>query len=370
MLKRLALVSCLTTGLILSQAPANASAAPVPAALVAAPHSTPVELNVTPGLYSATQLSHVLDLAVKAHASSIYSVVNWPALAPRAARRYQWDSLDRLSAMATARHLGLRFQLTGTPDWLHPSLVRQGIPGDKRRMTPPQTATELKAFLLFTKDVAARYKNSVSRLEIWNEPNEKTFFQPTPSPARYAQVLKAGYTGVRMGAPRSQVLFGGISRNDLGFLSKVYAAIDAIPGHPANHYFDTLDVHPYSGNRGPTVNSSQHVWNAAFGPMDENFLGLIKMKALMTAHHEGTKHIFLGEYGFSTKSNQWTAAVPDTTRATYLQQAYRLAGTLPYVDGMNWYSLMGNQWDDPSWTLLSSTGRPTATYNALVALRG
>ncbi len=362
MLLRLALAGALSTALVLSQAPSPAAAA--------TPPGTRIELNVTGGNHTPAELEHVLDQAVKAHATSIYCVVNWASVAPQAARRYQWDRLDRLAARASARGLKLRFQLTGSPDWLHPALVRQGVPAWRRAVTPPTNPTELLAFQSFTKDVAARFRSTVSRFEIWNEPNEKNFFQPAPNPTRYANLLRAGSRGIRQGAPNAQVLFGGISRNDLGFLSKVYAAIDAMPNRPANHYFDTLSVHPYSGDRAPSYNDPHWVYATKFGLMDENFLGLKKMYALMAAHKEGYKHLYVGEYGFSTDHNGWWKGVPDSTRASYIGQAYRLTSGLWYVDGMNWYSLVGNQWDDPSWTLLTAAGAPTQTYNALVAYQG
>ena len=347
---------------------ASPSATPSPVA-VSTPRLAPIELAVVPGLYDTAGMNRVLDAAVKAGAQSIYTVANWNSLAPTSPRSYDWSALDRLAAAAQARHLGLRFQLTSTPDWVHPALVSAGVGSYQRSQTPPMTATELAQFRTFAGDVAGRYAGAVSKFEIWNEPNEPTFFQPGPDPAKYVQVLKAGYEGVKASAPDSQVLFAGISRGDLGFLSAFYKAADAIPGVPANHWFDTLDVHPYSGSRGPAVNDPGHVYTSTFGTMDENFQSFVKMHDLMAAHGEGSKHVFLGEYGFSTTSNQWTTAVPDSTRATYIGQAYRIAGGYSWVDGMNWYSMMATQWDDPSWTLMSQSFAPTKTYEALVALQ-
>ena len=98
-------------------------------------------------------------------------------------------------------------------------------------------------------------------------------------------------------------MFGGISRNDVGFLKETYDAIDRqFPATAAkdDHFFDILGVHPYSGNRSPEAIVSNEVYHDQWGTMDENFLGIELLHNLMAQEGEGWKHVYIGEYGFST----------------------------------------------------------------------
>jgi hypothetical protein len=157
-------------------------------------------------------------------------------------------------------------------------------------------------------------------------------------------------------------------------LKQTYDAIDTLfPTTAAtdDHFFDVLGVHPYSGNRSPATVKASRVYKDQWGTMDENFLGFELLHNLMTREGEGWKHIYIGEYGFSTANWEGFSPVPDATRARYLTEAFALAAKTGYVDGLCWYYLYTTPWNPSSWALLQGTYpnyRATQTYEALAAV--
>jgi aryl-phospho-beta-D-glucosidase BglC (GH1 family) len=58
--------------------------------------------------------------------------------------------------------------------------------------------------------VAARYKpDGVTTFEIWNEPNNASFWQPRPNPAAYTADLIAAYAAIKKASPSAFVISGG-----------------------------------------------------------------------------------------------------------------------------------------------------------------
>jgi hypothetical protein len=264
-----------------------------------------------------------------------------------------------------ARGLALRLQLEGMPTWARSSTSSSAY------WTAPSTPAELSRWDTFVNAVTTRYGGPQTYLEIWNEPNNASFWAPAPNPTNYALLLAASYTTIKSVSPATTVLFGGLSESDVGYLRSVYRALRQEFGSAAaanNNFFDELNVHPYTDNRGPQVNSSYYVTQGSWGPVNCNFRGgLVAMDNVMHAFGD-SKSIYIGEYGFTTEASQGSDPVSDATRAEYLRQAYVIAGKLPYVTAMSWYYLEQTPWNPASWTLLTLDDQPNDTYNALVSV--
>jgi hypothetical protein len=343
---------------------------PAMAARDAFPPGVAVEFKVTPAYYSPAQLSHVMDLAVAAGADAVYTVVNWNEVAPKAAGQYDWRPLDSFVAAAVARNLQIRFQLSNSPDWLHPQLITQGISPTDRHHTPPVGAAQIAQWTSFVRAVATRYDGKVGKYEIWNEENYSNFWKPKPDVNQYLAVLQAAYTAIKSARTSDTVIFGGLSRNDTGYLSAYYAAVAAAPSakDKSSHWFDMLDVHPYSDNRSPTTYSSKWIDQTHYGSQDLNFLGLRSMKAVMDANGDTKKQIWIGEYGFDVTPTVGGVGVTDAQRASWVVATYQAAASLGYVRGIGWYNLMQTSADAAGYALVLANGAETATYNAFVAL--
>jgi hypothetical protein len=240
-------------------------------------------------------------------------------------------------------------------------------PGDPTGpWVPPRSAREVAGFAGFVSDLAKHYGSKVSYIEIWNEPNISDFWSTGPDPTEFAALLKASYLAIKAASPTTMVVSGGTSRNDVGFVSQTYTALANLGGDVANHYyFDMLGVHPYAGNRSPLVDSPAWVYDSTFGLMDENFSGYQRLIALMDAHGETSKQIYITEYGLSTVEWSGYPPVTDATRAKYLTEAYSLISSNPRVFGMSWFYLLTTPWDGPGFALLNTQLQPSASFEAL-----
>lgn len=340
-------------------------------------------LPVNPYVLDDAQLTQVLDKAKGAGVESMFAGAVWwyMSAGQPTTRSYDWSGLDRLVEEAEARGMTVRLQLSGTPDWVHPDL-KNTVPNHYDRvMHPPRGTTELGHWSNFVDDVVSRYKGRVDHYEIWNEPNTDSFWKPSPNPAEYAALLRAGYLSAKNAYPDATVAFGGLSRNDVGYLDAYYSeAKNYSEASGKNYFFDIMDVHPYSSipssSAGgleepisPDRNAPSAVFTGAYGTVDANFLGIKKIKSTMEAQGDSGKSIFVGEYGFST-TDSWMKAVPDYGRALYLKRAYALARDLPYVTGLSWYAYHPNPGDGSGWTILREDLSETMSFRALRQVTG
>lgn len=338
-------------------------------------------LTVNPYELSEAELGLALDRAQGAGAGAIMTGVSWWYVAPEPSPESQrWAPLDRLLEEARRRGLKVNLQVIGTPDWVHPGL-EDTVPAHGLRIWhPPRGREELERFAEFVRDLVERYGSQVEHYEIWNEPNHDEFWQPSPDPAEYAALLRTAYLTAKEANPEVTVLFGGLSRNDVGYLEAYYSEAEKYPEAASEGYFfDVLDVHPYSsipsktgGPEEPTSpdrDTSCAVFDGDYGEVDQNFLGFEKMKSAMDEQGDTGKSIYLGEYGFPT-ADTWVKAVPDYRRSFFLKRAYALAHALPYVEGMRWYSYVPTGSVGEEWTIMDENLYPSMTYRALAQTTG
>jgi hypothetical protein len=343
------------------------AAQPHPAAVE--PHVL-TELDVPPAQFSREQLAKLLDRLKSDRIDVVSAGAHWSALRPAAPpSAYQWGPLDNLVQLAGERGLLVRLRVAQTPAWLHPDLT--GVPPDDAAWYPPQGAAELAAWSTFLTDLTERYGSRILALEIWNEPNEPLFWKPSPDPVAYAAVLRASYLAVKKVAPQLTVTSGGLSRNDLGYLSAYYDAAQQYPDSSANHWFyDQLGLHPYCGDRSPDLVDPKWRYSGPFGTVDGNFATMDQMVQIVATREGAPKRVWISEFGYSTRpSPPWTAGVPDTRRAYFLARAYARARDAGFVDGMGWYHSMPTPWDLPGYDILDPP-KGTQTYVELTRVTG
>jgi hypothetical protein len=327
--------------------------------------------RVYPSYLSDSELDRVLDLAKSAGINTIDFEASWAHLdrgdSGGRERTYDWFQADRLVNAAEARGMKVTFLLTGTPDWVHPYLQETVPDKGVRIWYPPKGKTELQHWSNFVSDVVGRYGGRVSHFEVWNEPNLVDFWKPHPDVNDYAPLLRTAYLSAKAADPHAEVVFGGLSDNDLGYLSEYYRVVRARYPDAASHnyFFDVLGVHPYSGDRSPDRYTQDAIHQGKYGEVDENFLGFVRMKELMEDEGDPGKDLFLSEYGFST-TDTWMNAVPDARRALYLKRAYELARQRPYVEGLSWYAFH----QDPEWAIVDENLNPTLTFRAYEQVTG
>jgi hypothetical protein len=236
---------------------------------------------------------------------------------------------------------------------------------------PPQTPTEIAKWDGFIRTVLDRYGSDISYLEVWNEPNQTQFWYGPTSPAQYAQLLSSTYLVAKSVSPAVSVVFGGLSRNDVGYLQAYYNVLRTSYPYASGekNYFDILGVHPYSDNRSPLTYASKWIYAGKYGEINTNFYGLSSMLLTMAANGDQGKKIYIGEFGYSTTPYNGFPGVPDAQRAAWVSQAFSAAASLNgSIVALSWYCFFPTAVDGSNWAITGSNWSPTLTFDAIKAL--
>ncbi len=217
----------------------------------------------------------------------------WAATEPVApvsgVHSYHWEFNDRV-ASGLATH-GMRWLavLDFSPVW---------ATADPRRLhAPPVTSGDYAAYAAA---FARRYGRNgefwrshpkvpyrpVSTFEIWNEPDNPTFWDPRPDPAAYGELYLAARRAIHAVEPRAQVVVGGLVPNS-GFVTEMYRAHPELRG-----LVDGVALHPYGADP------------------DRVFAHVRELRATLRALDQATVPILVTEYGWQTvavKGLQFTA---------------------------------------------------------------
>jgi hypothetical protein len=178
--------------------------------------------------------------------------------------------------------------------------------------------------------VAHYAPRGVHTWEIWNEPNlAGNWGGSKVNPVQFAHMLKSVFPVIKRIQPGATVLTGGLapaadagdgsSMEPLTYLTDMYAA-------GAHGSFSAVADHPYSY---PSMPSGAQGWNP--------FTYLPRVHALMAAHGDGAKKIWLNEFGAPTGPSGVTPAV----------QAAMIAQGFSDADSWSWAGpLMVFDWRD------------------------
>lgn len=178
-------------------------------------------------------------------------VISWPGLQPGGSGPIDWRGLDHRVGSLAERGAAVLPQLIGSPG-------REG----------PPTAGELPEWARFVHAAVARYgaggtfwqgfsaehpdlaPRPPEVWQVWNEQNNRRFWNPEPSPEAYAKLLHASAAAIRAADPRAEVMLGGMYEYAAGMSATVFLReLYAISG--AGDDFDIAAVHPYArGNAG------------------------------------------------------------------------------------------------------------------------
>jgi hypothetical protein len=203
---------------------------------------------------------------------------------------WNWERTDSQYAGLVAAGLRPLIVAGTAPCWTHPSLL---CTPSNLGNTPPDPAYDA-AWSDFFRELAARYPKAVG-IEVWNEPNIAPSFR-NPSPARYTQLLKAAYRGVKAADPKMPVISGGLLASvttgsfgiaDQQFLAGMYAA-------GARHFMDGIGIHAYprtDPSEGPTLYRHRETEQI-----------LARVRAARNAAGDTGKKIWVTELGESTQS--------------------------------------------------------------------
>ena len=307
------------------------------------------------------------------HVQVVRMTLSWRAAAPVqpvSARdpldpAYSWTRVDAAVRAADAAGIKVLLTIFGTPGWANGGLAQTHAPLSGQALSDFAYA-------------AATHFATVKLWLAWNEPNNPIDLAPQyvkqgkkwvlASPAAYAKICAAVYTGVHQAAADARVGCGATaprgndqpagsrpSVDPLAFLRAVRIA--------GLRSFDAWAHHPYYGSTRETPTTRPPAYQHAIE------LGNIDLLTKELTRLYGPKRIWITEYGYQTNPPDSFFGVSWAKQAAYLSQAFTIARNNPRIDLMTWFLLKD---DIPlgGWQsgLLTADGHKKPAYAAFALL--
>jgi len=269
---------------------------------------------------------------------------------------YDFANVDGLVAAAKARGLKINLSIAGpTPAW---------AAGDKKLTGKGTVKPNAKLYGKFVSTVVKRYKGQVDTYSIWNEPNHKGWIQTNSkgSVAGNAKIYRAlyteGYKAAKKADRKARVWFGelapypskkGVAVEPLKFLRQAFC-LDSrnrpTRGRCPTLRADAVAYHPYDFARAPKkrfttkqkgVSAKDVVTMANLGDLTKVLDALTKNKRLIKARGRGKLDVHLTEFGYFASGRN---TFPESTRAKYLVDGFKIAQKNPRVKSMLQFTLV------------------------------
>jgi len=171
---------------------------------------------------SEEKVSHAILLLKKLGISMIRVDFAWPQIEP-VEGEYHLTRIEYLLKECAKNNIEVMGVLGYTPAWAGPAWNE-----------PP---LDIKRFARFAGDMATRYPQ-VKYWEVWNEPDNKSYWQKQDELTTYTKLLKDTYLALKSANPRATVLCGSLTDDGLYKFKNLLA-------HGGGGYFDILNIHPF-----------------------------------------------------------------------------------------------------------------------------
>jgi hypothetical protein len=248
-------------------------------------------------------------------AKLVRSFVSWDTLTG-GARDLQISKYRGFADKANARGMRVLLTVTGAP------------------LPQPDPARYAAAVA----DLASQLKGRNVAYEVWNEPDETTFWHNGPQPAEYAAMLKAAYPAIKNADPAATVLVGGLVGNDFEFLEKLY-------DNGAKGSFDGVGVHT---DTACLTTDPREYYREPSGRIGRySFTGYREVRATMVAHGDD-KPVWMTELGWASttaicerggRAGTKAGGVTQAEQADFLAKAYGCLANDPWVEQAAWFNL-------------------------------
>jgi hypothetical protein len=227
-------------------------------------------------------------------------------------RSYVWGPFTRV--YRTMLRAGIRpvVMIIGSPEWARrPGWDRPSgcaaPPG--RSCAYPPSPSHLGDWRAFVGELLRRFPQ-MRALEVWSEPNSANAFAPHPSPARYAQLLRAAAGAARASGSGVPILTGGLApMSNKGaekvppdrFLTRVYRLA-------GKRSFDGIAIHPYP----------------AEPPWSKNMTAILdQVRRVRDRFHDRATPLWITEIGIGgTARNAGVDSVPPDRQGRILVRLY------------------------------------------------
>jgi hypothetical protein len=269
---------------------------------------------------SSSSLNSTMSGIAASGAKWIRFDFDWSQIQPNNSSSSNWAPTDAVVAAAAAKHISILGIIDYTPSWARPA--------DCTADSKCGPASDAQ-YAQFASTLARHYEANVHDWEIWNEPNNHGFWQPTPSSSDYTSLLKAAYPAIHSVSNNETVITAGLS--PAATTSSSYSPYDFLKGiynDGGRQYFDAVAAHPYTFPLSPAANADD-AWTQMANPTNS-------LRSLMVANGDTSKKIWITEFGaptggpgpIATLANPNLAANPyvvdDALQAQILQDAINL----------------------------------------------
>jgi hypothetical protein len=192
------------------------------------------------------------------NAGALRFQLDWKSIQPTEGGAYDWSGTDALATNAALNGIELLPFAYGTPEYASGSFREPPLGS-------PDAKQAWKDFLVaaaqrygpggefwdeFTAQNPGAEPQPFEVWQIWNEENSPSFFEPKPSPKKYAELLSISDQALDSVDPGADVLLGGMfgtpNRNGAIFSWKFLKRLYKVKG--AEQHFDAVALHPYSPN--------------------------------------------------------------------------------------------------------------------------
>lgn len=299
--------------ILLNLAPARARLLPEPPQIVQTEHPILCMHTRLVDEVEDVKVWRTLRMVREMGAPAIVELFPWAYIQPREGV-YDWHHADRIIRMARQQGLTVIARLGIVPAWARPDPRLQQT---SLNYLPPARYADYAAFVAA---FAARYRDSVTHIIPWNEPNlyfEWGFRQVLPE--EYVEFLKLIYAAAKAANPAVQILGAALAptlepessvngMDDLIYLRRMYAA-------GAAAYFDGLAVHTYGFTLPPDDPPA---------PDRLNFRRYELLHAIMREFGDGEKPVYITESSWNDHP-RWVNAVRPSQRIAYTLAALHYA---------------------------------------------
>ncbi|MBN1679045.1 MAG: O-antigen ligase family protein [Anaerolineae bacterium] len=284
-------------------------------------------VNVDLRQYSPDDLSAELDHIAAAGFTWVRQFVLWQDIEPEPGQ-YTWDVYDAIvAAVDEHESLELVVVLDGTPAWARHTLAPE------HPFAPPASVTD---YAQFAGAVAARYADSLTMYQIWDEPNIKSHWgNMDPRPAHYVAMLREAYITIHAADSTASVIAAALAPtvetgpeniSDLLFLRTIY-------DQGGQGYFDAAAGKPYGFDTDPDDRRvDQDILN---------FSHIILLREEMVSRGDGNKPLWGSHFGWNHLPDDWIGppsiwgSVSAEEQQRYTRDAYQRAmQEWPWMGGL------------------------------------
>jgi hypothetical protein len=223
--------------------------------------------------------------------------------------KFDFEWYDKIVDALCANEIKILALLHYNPRW------RQDVPWN----APP----DFDHYEKYACAVVEHFKDRVKYWEIWNEPDEKTYWDPQDDMKTYAQLLKRVYPAIKKVDPTCTVVMGGVSSTITVSLKRIYR-------NGGKDYFDIVNIHPFVDPLVPNaINIVRGIYNGTRKEMEK--------------YGDADKRIWFTEIGSPgvknpTQENGWWNGMSPTEeqQAAWVREIYTQCLNWEGVDKVFW----------------------------------